>query len=235
MDSGEPQNTTNLVAECVQNFWNQQRRPMLLSSLGTALDAQTMREVRHVSGNLATYIRMQLPGSVSVVKHSTNPTIIAAIPSSEAHFTQDWDHLLARPPSDIDKRAKRFNRVFWTAFRKPLDDSSARFLSCDGPIRFVDVPPGTAPPGSLEIPQAYIPGDAATDSDVAQRIADWLGCNNLEETPFLYTPRSPRQETAQPLPADDLFGRLILAFEPDELDNVAMPIALVAKLRRTPV
>ena len=125
--------------------------------------------------------------------------------------------------------------MFWTAFRKPLPDSSARYLSSDNPIRFADVPPGSAPPGSLEIPRAYIPGDEATDSDVAERIVEWLHDHDLDETRFLYVPRPPQHRPERPLPADDLLGRLITALDPDELEKVSMPIALVAKLRRTPV
>lgn len=235
MDSGEQEDNPSPIAECVQEYWNQHGRPMLLSALGTSVDPQVMREVKYVAGNLANYIRTRLSGSVSVVQHSTNPTIIGAVPSSEAHFTQDWDDILARPDRDIDTSRKRYNRVFWTAFRKPLPDSSARYLSSDDPIRFADVPPGTAPPRSLEIPRAYIPGDEATDSDVAQCIAQWLCDHDLDETRFLYVPRPPQHRSERPLPTDDLLGRLITALDPDELDNVTMPIALVAKLRRTPV
>ena len=235
MDSGEQEKSPSPIAECVQKYWNQHHRPMLLSALGTSVEPQAMREVKNVAGNLATYIRTRLSGSVSVVQHSANPTIVGAVPSSEAHFTQDWDDLLARPDRDINISRKRFNRVFWTAFRKPLPDSSTRYLSSDDPIRFADVPPGIAPPGSLEIPRAYIPGDEATDSDVAARIAEWLRDQDLDETRFLYVPRPPQHRPERPLPADDLLGRLITAFDPDELDKVTMPIALVAKLRRTPV
>ena len=235
MDSGQQKEGPNPIAECVQKYWNQHGRPMLLSALGTSVDPQTMREVKNVAGNLATYIRTRLSGSVSVVQHSTNPTIIGAVPSSEAHLTHDWDRLLARPDRDIDTSRKRFNRVFWTAFRKPLPVSTARYVSTDDPIRFADVPPGSAPPGSLEIPRVYIPGDEATDGDVAERIAEWLRENDLDETLFLYVPRSPQHRSKRPLPADDLFGRLITALDPAELDKVTMPIALVAKLRRTPI
>ena len=235
MDSGEEEESPSSIAECVQKHWNQHRRPMLLSALGTSVDQQTMREVKNLARNLATYIRTRLNGSVSVVQHSTNPTIIGAVPSSEANLTQDWDHLLARPDRDIDTPDKRFNRAFWTAFRKPLPDSSARYLSSDDPVRFADVPPASAPPGSLEIPRAYIPGDDATDSEVAERISVWLREHDLDETRFLYAPRPPQHRSERPLPTDDLLGRLITALDPDELDKVTMPIALVAKLRRTPV
>ncbi|MDE0039854.1 MAG: hypothetical protein OXU77_20195 [Gammaproteobacteria bacterium] len=235
MDSGEEEESPSSIAECVQKHWNQHRRPMLLSALGTSVDQQTMREVKNHARNLATYIRTRLSGSVSVVQHSTNPTIIGAVPSSEAHFTQDWDYLLARPDRDIDTPGKRFNRAFWTAFRKPLPDTSTRYLSSDDPIRFADVPPGSAPPRSLEIPRAYIPGDEATDSDVAERIAEWLRDNDLDETRYLYLPRPPQHRSERPLPTEDLLGRLITALDADELDKVTMPIALVAKLRRTPV
>lgn len=235
MDSGEQEENPSSIAGCVQEHWNQHRRPMLLSALGTSVDEQTMREVKNVARNLATYIRTRLSGSVSVVQHSANPTIIGAVPSSEAHFTQDWDRLLVRPDRDIDTPEKRFNGAFWTAFRKPLPDSSARYLSSDDPIRFADVPPGSAPPGSLEIPRAYIPGDEATDSDVVARISEWLRKHDLDETRFLYVPPPPQHRPERPLPTDDLLGRLITALDPDELDQITMPTALVAKLRRTPV
>ena len=235
MDSGKQEDIPNRIAECVQKYWSQHRRPMLLSALGTAVDAQTMHEAKNAAGNLATYVRTRLRGSVSVVQHSTNPTIVAAVPASEDHLSRDWDHLLAHPDRHIDPSRKHFNRAFWTAFRKPLPDSSARYVSIDDPLRFVDVPPGTAPPGSFEVPRAYIPGDEATDSDVSERIAEWLRDHDLEETRFLNAPRPPQHRPERPLPTDDLLGRLITAFDPDELDKVAMPIALVAKLRRTPV
>ena len=44
MDSGEQEDTPNPIAECVQTYWNQHRRPMLLSALGTAVDEQTTHE-----------------------------------------------------------------------------------------------------------------------------------------------------------------------------------------------
>ena len=235
MDSGEQEDTPCPIAECVQKYWNQHRRPMLLSALGTAVDEQTTHEVKSVAGNLANYIRTRLSGSVSVVQHSTNPTIVGAVPSSEAHFTEDWNHLLTRPDRHTGTSRKRFNPVFWTAFRKPLPDSSARYISSDNPLRFVDVPPGSAPPGSLEVPRAYIRSDETTDSEVAERIAEWLRDHDLDETRFLCEPRPPQHRPERPLPTDDLLGRLINALDSDELDKVAMPLAVVAKLRRTPV
>ena len=84
MDSGQQENSSNPIVECIQKHWDQHRRPMLLSALGTSVQPQTMREVKNVAGNLATFIRTRLSGSVLVVQHSTNPTIVGAVPSSEA-------------------------------------------------------------------------------------------------------------------------------------------------------
>ena len=236
MESDQQEPTPDLITECVQKFWDEHRRPMLLSSLGTALSAPTMHEVKTAAGNLANYVRTRLSGSVSVVQHSMSPSIIAALPSSEAHVTQDWDHLLSSPDRHIAASRRRFDRVFWTAFRKPLPDSSVRYLSIDNPLRFTDIAPGSAPPpGSVEIPRAYIPGDEAMDPDVAGHIDNWLRDNDLDETRFLYAPQPPPHRVERRLPTDDLFGRLIVALNADELDTVTMPTAIAAKLRRTPI
>lgn len=207
---------------------------MLLSSVGTVVGRSVAQEARSKAGSLRAYIQTYLTDRVVVIVHSKNPTVVAAVPQPQSGVNQDWDDLLASGTREPGFSAKRFNRAFWTAFRTPLDESDARYLTVVSPIRFADLPPGQGPAGAVEIPRTYILGDQASDSDVAKCVAQWLQDHDLDEGTFTHL--ADERRVKQPtLPADDLLGRIVLALDPEELDQITIPVALVAKLRRMAV
>ena len=220
------------IVRCVNAFWDENRRPMLLSSVGTTVGQRVAQEARTRAGSLRAYIRTYLNDRLAVIVHSKNATIVAAVPQSQVSVSQDWDALLAAGTRESRSAARRFNGAFWAAFRKPLDESSARYLTVESPIRFTDLPPGQGPTGAVEIARTYILGDDASDANVAERVRQWLQDHNLEESRFIHVPEERGAKRQRTLPADDLLGRLVLALDPEELDQITMSVALVAKLRR---
>ena len=223
-----PDRIVELVGQC----WQEKHSPMLLSALGT-IDRQIAPEARRQSGGLRAYIEASLDDRVRVVQHGTKPTVIGAVPrNQETDDVGDWDALLDElVGAQAERRLadRRFHRAFWAAFRQPLDESRERCVAMDGPVRFSDEPTGHQPYHTIEVQRELIVGQEASISDVHQSIGTWLTANNLEPTRFLETARS------DTLPSNDVLGKLILALSLEELDQISIPMPIVAKLRRQPV
>ena len=230
--SEEPSNLDSRIVELVRQCWDEHSTPLLLSRLGGEYNGDIAREAKEQAGSLGVYLRQRLADHVRVVQHSTRHTVIGAIPSDvDAGGGGNFDMLLDRARGHAKQTAQRFHPAFWAGFRKPLHESSRRYMSAQAPVYFRDVLGDNQPEGFTEIQRKYVVGPDADPTEVQQEIEVWLAENGLEATPFLMTRPA---ETAQ-LPSHDLLGRLLLALDPDDLKRLSMPLDIVNKLRRHPL
>ena len=218
------------IVELVREFWEEHRIPLLLSRLGNQENGRIAEMAKNKAGSLRTYLRRELAEEVQVIQHSAKFPVIGAIPEdAEIPENTDFDTLLEKTHRRLETEAMpRYRPAFWAAFRKPLDETSRRYMSIQPPPRFQDASPEDRPDGFVEITREYIVGLDVEEMEVHQRIQDWLTANELDSEFFLLKNKA----TVARLPSDDLLGRLLLALEPDELKRISMPLDVVFKLRR---
>ena len=230
--SEELSNLDSRIIELVRQYWDEHRTPLLLSRLGGEYNGDIAREAKEQAGGLGVYLRQRLPDHVRVVQHSTTHALIGAIPSdADTGESGNFDTLLNQTRDHAIQTAQRFQPAFWAGFRKPLHESSRRYMSVQAPVHFRDVLGDNQPDGLTEIQREYVVGPDAETTEVQQKIEEWLEDNGLEPTSFLMTRTT---ETVQ-LPSHDLLGRLLLALDPDDLKRLSMPLDIVNKLRRHPL
>ena len=225
----EPSYLDSRIVDLVRKCWEEHRIPLLLSRLGGEDDGLIGRLAKQEAGSLGAYLRRRLAARVRVIHHSAKPTVVGAIPAdAEIPENADFDMLLDQTQGRAVEAAPRYHPALWSAFRKPLDESSRRYMSVQPPPRFQDALPEDRPDGFVEITREYIVGLDVEERKVHQRIQDWLAANGLDPESFSLKNKA----TVSRLPSDDLLGRLLLALEPDELKRISMPLDVVLKLRR---
>ena len=228
----EHDQAAKVIIDCIERFWSQNERPLLLSKLGTMVEEEAVQTARHLEGGLRAFIDARLSDDIRVLQVRGSSTVVAAIPRRIAE-DRDCDDLMA----DVmhTSGVERFNPSFWAAFRKPLNETKRRFLTIQDPIRFSDLlPDDPQPPNTVEIPSEFIPDEGANDAEVYQAASRWIKDKGLRKERFIGKPVPPSRQPSQ-LPPDDLLGRVIVALDIDEVRHVAMSMEVVAKLRRTPV
>ena len=230
--SEEPSDLDSQIVELVHRCWDEHHIPLLLSRLGGERNGDIARQAKEQAGSLGAYLRKRLADHVRVVQHSIRPTVIGAIPSDVvAGESGDFDTLLEQTRGHAMQTAQRFRPAFWAGFRKPLPESSRRYMSVQAPVHFRDVLGDDRPDGFIEVQREYVVGPDTETTEVQHKIEAWLADNGLEPTPFLMTRPA---ETAQ-LPSHDLLGRLLVALDHDDLKRLSMPLDIVNKLRRHPL
>ena len=224
----QPSYLDSRIVDLVRKCWEEHRMPLLLSRLGGGDDGRIGRLAKQEAGSLGAYLRHQLAARVRVIHHSTNPTVAGAIPAdAEIPEDADFNMLLDKTRGRAVEATPRYHPAFWAAFRKPLDETSGRYMSVQPPPRFQDASPEDRPDGFVEITREYIVGLDVEEREVHQKVQDWLAANGLDSESYLLKSKA----TATHLPSDDLLGRLLLALEPDELKRISMPLDVVFKLR----
>lgn len=212
------------IVDLVRQHWSDEQTPLLLSRLGGYDDIGAY--ARSVASGLEAYLRHRLADRVTVIRHSANPTVVAAVPAGAAG-EHDFDSLLEKPVSSSpDTSQPRFVPALWAAFRRPLDEGKERYVSVKRPIRFVDVAPGEHPENRVVIPRECI-SDAP---GVVERITQWLEVNELDSRPFLF-----EELAGERLPSNDVLGRFLLALDPGDMTRISIPLDIVNKLRREPL
>ena len=210
------------IVDCVRQHWDEEQTPLLLSTLGAVGDIR--EHVKNEGSNLAGYLRNRLAGQIRVIRHTDNPTVVAAVPTGASG---DFDSLLDQVRGrHAGADASRFAPALWAAFRRPLDDTKERYVSVKRPIRFIDVALEERPEGRIAVPREYI----SEASGVYERIEKWIQENNIARAPLLFEIRA-----GEKLPASDVLGRFLLALEPEDLARVSIPLDIVKKLRQEPI
>ena len=219
------------LVDLVREWWEDRNKPLLLSQLGAHDDGKLAATARQEAGGLAAYIRSRLAERVRVIQHDEMPVLVGAVPADAGIDEYGGANaLLERTRSQISGTT-RLQPALWAAFRKPLDESRARYVSHRAPVHFEDVPLGEPPLGEFtEVERSYIV-DTAEASQVQGKIEDWLAANNLDSTAF----RASKGHESKSLPANDLLGRILVALDPDQLRRITMPLDVVDKLRRQPL
>lgn len=224
MDAAE---TSKRVVDLVGQWWQDRHAPMLLSALGAIEEGAIATSARAVSGSLRMFLEQELGDDIAVVQHQTRPTIVGAVPRAAHDAQDDWDALLDEVTSSPSS-PHRYHPAFWAAFRKPIAESDTRYVTTSGPVRFTDLPHGSAPENMVEVRRQLIADPSATDADVHESIGVWLRNSGVPMDRY----RDVKATTA--LPANDVLGKLVQALDVDELSQVSIPMPIIAKLRRKP-
>ena len=214
------------IKEIVRRCWEDEGTPILLSALGSREGRGIADAAKLVSGGLRAFIEQHLKEDVLVIQHRRRPTIVGAVPRDAEDEERDWDALLDGIAGN-SALTTRYHRAFWGAFRHPIANSHSRYLTVSGPVRYVDEPHGSAPDQMVELPRDLI-DPAATDSDVHRNISAWLDQSGTSVARFL------DRGDSSSLPNNDVLGKLIQSLEQDELEQISIPMPIIAKLRRKP-
>ena len=220
------------IVRCVNAFWDENRRPMLLSSVGTTVGQRVAQEARTRAGSLRAYIRKYLNDRLAVDRAQQERNNRG----SRSTIASKRQSRLGRSASGRHPRVPLRRETVQRCLLGDLPEAARRVER--------EVPNGgepnqihrratwARPTRAVEIAHTYILGDDASDANVAERVRQWLRDHNLEESRFIHVPEKRGAKRQRTLPADDLLGRLVLALDPEELDQITMSVALVAKLRR---
>lgn len=168
-------------------------------------------------------------GRVQVIQHSANPTITGVVPAGVAPDTdEETDALLEKTRQHPPATTPRFHPAFWAAFRKPLDESSRRYISVGTPIQFQESSGKNPPDGFLEVTQNYISNSTMNDDQTLRNAEKWLEENQLQRNVYLINSES-KYDFGHPR---NLLDRLLFSLEPKELSRISMPLDIILKLRK---
>ena len=228
MDSeADYEDLDNRIVDLIGQYWTEEKRPLLLSQLGSRDGGEVARRAKSMMGSLRVYLRTRLSSEVNILTHSTKPTVVGAVPANAGITDTDTDHLLDRTLVDPGTTGRRYNAAFWAAFRKPLDPALQRYLHVDQPHHFKDTDDeGRVGPGYAEIERSFIARTGADDATVEESVRGWLESKGMEAEAFYQVGR----ETT--LPQDDLLGRLLTVLDAEDLSRMTIPLDIVQKLRR---
>ena len=219
----------NRIVGLIRQHWEEEKKPLLLSQLGSLDSGRVAKGAKSLMGSLGVYLRVRLAGKVRVLQHSTKPVVVGAIPSDVDVPASDVDRLLGQG-SEGGKGVGRYKAAFWAAFRKPLDPSERRYLHVDQPCHFRDSgDEAVAGHGYTEIERSFIADQGADDTKTEESIRAWLESKGMEAQEFYQS----RDGTS--LPHDDLLGRLVSALDAEDLKRMTVPLDIVQKLRRRPL
>ena len=214
------------IVDLIEQYWMEEKRPLLLSQLGSRDGGEVARRAKSMMGSLGVYLRARLSAKVNILQHSTKPTVVGAVPADAGVTEADTDKFLDRT-IEPRKTDRRYNAAFWAAFRKPLDPSFRRYLRVDQPHHFRDTDDeGIVGPGYTEIERSFIASAGADDATVEESIRGWLEAKGMEAQVFYQV----GGETT--LPHDDLLGRLLSVLDAEDLRRMTIPLDIVQKLRR---
>lgn len=230
----EPHELNERIVELVEQHWDDQQMPLLLSRLGGRDRGEIARLARQQSNSLGAYLRQELADRLQVIQHSERPVLIGVLPL-DAEAESDVDGWLENAQGKSGSGAPRYHPAFWAAFRKPLDEMKSRFISIAPPIRFQDTFPEDGPEGFVEVGREYIADSEMDAAEVLENAQDWLEENNLQPAAFLAASSGDDRRERRGAAAhsgDNLLDRLIDALDQNELKRVSMPLDVVVKLRR---
>ncbi len=227
----------SVIEELVRAAWAQ-KKPVLLSELGTHNSGEAARKAKEISGSLGMYLAQNLSDDFIVIKHSKIPSVLGLVPrNAETEKITDFDPVLDQSLSRRPDQKFQFRKSFWTAFRKKPEPDQRRYVEIEGYNRFQNFPSETNPPeGMIEIPREYIAAeDEVSDTDVYQNIERWAQANNFPLEKFsVRGSKLSRIVKFSQLPKDaTTLDRLLVALDSSDLKRVDMPLDIIQKLSRS--
>ena len=210
----------------VEDSWNENKAPLLLSKLGNEAGGEVAKEARSYAGSLANFIEKDIP-NVRIVKHSKIESLTGAVPK---RITDNADDLLAPVQSSRVKKA-RFAERFWDAFRTHLMAGQRRHViprSATSPLQVLDLESVKEPPeGSLEIVRDLIDQGVASD-ETYRRIVSWIRQNDCKVEDFA------NKDTASTRDTDgkDLLRCLLESLDESDARRISLPLDIAQKLSR---
>ena len=231
-DFSKPEELDSRIMDLVEQHWQDNQTPLLLSRLGSHGGGEIARQVKAQGKGLGNYLRHRLTDRVRVIQHSGNPTITGVVPASDAPDTDEENDALlekTRQGSSV-ATAPRFHPAFWAAFRKPLDESNRRYMSVEAPIRFHESSEGSQPDGFLEVPKIYIATSDTDEDQTLQNAEKWIDDNSLRKETYL-VPAKSALHSGHP---QNLLDRVLFSLEPKDLSRISMPLDVILRLRKQP-
>lgn len=204
-----------------QCFLIAQVKPLLTSN-GIEVEEQLAgRQMRH-------FLEAEAPELRQIVNEH-QPTNWGLVPPGEPierPYAQYFSAKGRKPPTTAEFPYQNALRI---AFGKAIGDGLRRYV-LHTPARFVDVPGGEVAAGGVEVtPDDLAVGGA--DTEIATRIAAWIGRNALPATDYQPTRSSVTKSTKlQSTALHDLIDLL----PPADLARVTLPLDVVRKLLAKP-
>lgn len=94
------------IVDLIEQYWMEEKRPLLLSQLGSRDGGEVARRAKSMMGSLGVYLRARLSAKVNILQHSTKPTVVGAVPADAGVTEADTDKFLDRTiePRKTDRR-----------------------------------------------------------------------------------------------------------------------------------
>ena len=230
MPNGTPDTgLANRIVRLVEDHWTQHAKPLLLSQLGSLENGKITTFAKQESGSLKAYLQGHLADRVRVIQHSSQFTVIGAIPAEiKLDDNISIDELFFGTSRQPAKHIAHYYPAVWAAFKKPLEESKLRYLRITPPIHFVDVTAEEKPEGFIEVERKSLADTNADPSQIEEKITNWVEENKLETSIF----HSKRRLPGTQFPSNDLLNRLLASLREEDLRRISMPLDIVHKLRR---
>ena len=228
MNTDSKEELSDRIVRLVEEHWAERKTALLLSNLGNSDHGAIGRHAKDRSGSLKAYVRDALSDRVKIIQHSSRFAVIGALPAgAELDDNVNVDDLFPVADAQDLHSPARYHRALWAAFRLPLSNDKGRYVSADGPVRFVDVAAGSAPEGFVQVDGELVDPADGDPRSIEGRILKWVADNDLDVSRFQARTQGPDPGS----PSDDLLGQVLDALGPEELRRLSMPLDIVQKLR----
>ena len=227
------------ITELARAAWDAEKRPILLSTLGTQDGGDIARAAKEHAQSLSKYIGDELAAEILLVRHSTNPVVVGIVPQNpETKSISEFDSILeiCLSPQDQQNRFVRFHPIFWQAFRRPLLVGHKRYLTSGDKLKVEDIPEAEPQPeGAVEIEKEFLADSEGETSneDIYKNIELWADKHALQSAQFSFGAVARRFRDHRILDSGSLLVRILESLDKDDLRRMNMPMDIIQKLAST--
>lgn len=112
--------TDTEIAEVVERYWDDNRRPVLLSALGGLLGQPAKEEIASSGTTLGQYIRRNLSDTVRLLRLSSHGGGAVPLDKTKELSVENLESLVPPPSQRLDlvkTKSPRFHTPLWNLFR----------------------------------------------------------------------------------------------------------------------
>lgn len=222
------------VVDMANDAWNADGKALLLARLGQALAKHGYNLKEELRGErLAAFVTRELANEVRILTSPSDSLVQGLIPAGkelEADVSRYFERT-GDASRDFAGSRVLFNRKLWAAFSRPLRQGLVRAVELKPEVRFFDIEEsGTS--GRLVIPEDLIVPFADSFSSerngrIYQNILKWVTDNGID--PELVHAKVSGTEPHSTC-SESILSLLLEALDRSELERIAMPLDIVAKL-----
>lgn len=219
------------LVSLVENKWDDQKKPYLLSKLGEAEGGGIAKDIKSSKMSMREYITEFLADQLTLVSHSSNRVIIGAVPKNdETKSISDFDPYFKLGQSSKSSNLRIFP-IFWKAFRKPPEKDKERVISFAPKASFFDLDkPVELKDEQFIIAPKFISYKDEADDEVYADILKWCEEKSIPPERLLAQNIKFRRKDHSEGQPNNILDLLFSILDERELKRVSIPLDIANKL-----